>query len=1740
MERLKLIEAVRSSLTELRTLGASLKENFSVLSDELDAEKFLSFERLNSVRNDLISLIEEENSCRDLFERVFKDSPPESFAQVERLLVEKEIKILETSIYGRARKFLRLETEVPEYQKSLARHQKKLQALFGKKDFNAKAEATAEPYAKFIDAMNAPSTGAKIAMIQELRNSFDDNFIGAGLFDGDLFLKETEVPVVEPEEIAPAAPEESEFVKILHDKDAFLTDDDFAPWEEKFSVDKTDRDKEISAKRVKSDYKNTIFSKAVFAMAVGRGCVALSTLPKKIFTAESFENTAQSLLQKGYLQKFAFKDFGEFYGLTKKFSDLLRNDSNKKIVNLLSPDYKNTATLGSFLEEDARAALPRAVYFRIHAHEQEPDNSPFAVEFYSQAFRAKFHNDDNGLIVGCFWDEPSDCDKFLKKLRQYLREESKPFWYVIVAGLTLEHAEKIVDALTAALAEDFPRDANIYLYSAADDAFYWAETHEEILPEEVFSSFKVESIEDLPPEEPSDDEPIDVEPINVEPTAAPAAQIDIEPPDDDDEPVKDLPGDVLSVVCKMIADKKFYCATAYLKACSLQNAAVVPLYRRVAYALDDPLLDAAYSSDEILTLLGANLDAFDETLVTAAAIRAFFYNRTEYDYIISNLYDEIKNFKLLRTNETLTQLVHDFKEFKFVNQKGTEYFCGYETQDTREVREKLAAVVRDAEEHFIRLSDYHGETFAFARTKQILFAPEGDFNKIFTIVKTTTNSADAKTLARVKTFFRERFLRNNSDAVDKDKLNDWVQDCWDQAKDPSRSDEIVGNWRSNLIKNLERAAKIMSEWIECVEKLSNSEQNPHARFFAEVTTTLDATRKSFAKELKGKSVRAAGLTVLDETLKEISKQLNGTFSPWRHEYFYVDFLCGDDVILDENRLPKFDLNIKDGTDKLLPEQIERHANKKKLPGARERIVSIVEKKGDNFGAARILDDYLQATEGASFIAAQKYRLDETVSATAKDAARDREEFTGGVAFAQIHGQLQGMPDTKETILQIIDSCYDYAEASKNYGVFFRVKKFWDDTIKQNAADLAEDLRDELAQAADEYKKNVGDDGSLSQRVDAIDEIISLGIFPKAQRKINELRAGKQDDENSDDDDNDSTLSRFLDDYDDCRKRVQDVSKSLKVLLAGRSGDKNKFERAKSDLIDSWLPNGMPDADSGQGHEKIRDRVKALLPLLGFGELESVELVAEDSDAKSLNYEVKLKKSFQIKHKHPIAAFGSGAEADKAGFRVVCLFGQFTHENIIDYCKRFDKGNTLILLDDALKLLERRRLAKALKANKTLMHVFAVVDRVVIMYLHEHCKKQIGNPQINDTLMALIMPFSRCQPYIWAPNKPLPPEMFKGREDEMSKIKSPNGVNIVYGGRQLGKSALLKMARRQLDGNNNQRAILVDIRNQDFEEAALAVSRDLTAKNFFVEPVETNDWDELARAIQARLSTDEPAKISYFLLMLDEADTFIETCAEVDYEPINALSRVQQEDYNGALFKFVIAGLHNVVRFEKKAQENNGILPMLPPLTITPFRFEEASELLKVPLRYLGLRFPDDRFIYTIEETALYYPGLIQLFCEKLLLTLFDSNDYGADAPPYELKETHIKKILSDQDFLDNIKKRINITLTVDDDKNYYVIAQLLAYLYHKRLKVDGYSPREILELAETDDFKDLLDRNLLPADERKINAFMLELCELNILRKSETDASRYKFASQTIYRYMGTAQQIYEELFNLMTGADNG
>ena len=473
-------------------------------------------------------------------------------------------------------------------------------------------------------------------------------------------------------------------------------------------------------------------------------------------------------------------------------------------------------------------------------------------------------------------------------------------------------------------------------------------------------------------------------------------------------------------------------------------------------------------------------------------------------------------------------------------------------------------------------------------------------------------------------------------------------------------------------------------------------------------------------------------------------------------------------------------------------------------------------------------------------------------------------------------------------------------------------------------------------------------------------------------------------------------------------------------------------------------------------------------------------------------------------------------------------GKTDASRLIDTFKEIGNAkNTLVLLDYALSLADRRILARKTKTDLS-GKIFAVLDRVALLYLAKH----YSETAVNRMLMFIIMPFASYQPYIDQSAAVMPPELFIGRREELEKIESPTGVNLVYGGRQLGKTALLRMAQKDVDKNENgDRAVIVDVHDKDYHEAAEAVSAVLYDEGILKKENITDDWGILARDIKNRLrDTKEP--IPYFLLLLDEADRFIESSEAVNYQPFDALKDIQ--GIGSGKFKFVVAGLRNIIRFKKSSVlKNNNSLVHLDSLTIKPFKAMEARELLEVPLSYLGFRFPKDSetevLVSTIFGTTNYFPGLLQLYCTKMIETM--KRDYAgyseSETPPYYVRKEHIKKVLAEQSLQNDIYNKFSITLKIGNDDFYYIIALLVAYHYHNDKSSSGCDARKLLELADTYCIK-----KLTSLGEEKIDALMEEMCELNVLQ--HTGDGRYRFARHSFCQMMGTPEHIDNELEKYM------
>ena len=282
-------------------------------------------------------------------------------------------------------------------------------------------------------------------------------------------------------------------------------------------------------------------------------------------------------------------------------------------------------------------------------------------------------------------------------------------------------------------------------------------------------------------------------------------------------------------------------------------------------------------------------------------------------------------------------------------------------------------------------------------------------------------------------------------------------------------------------------------------------------------------------------------------------------------------------------------------------------------------------------------------------------------------------------------------------------------------------------------------------------------------------------------------------------------------------------------------------------------------------------------------------------------------------------------------------------------------------------------------------------------------------------------------------------------------------------------------------------------------------------------------------------------MEHFLLLLDEADQFLADCRNVDYHPVVELKRIQMDTDNR--FKFVLAGLHNVIRLYDSTADGNSALAHLSPITIRPLPFQEASALLERPLSYLGFKLKHENvsLIAQILSSTNYYPGLIQFYASRLVRSVCQAG-YGDvnERPPYWLREDQILTLLKDREFLENIRSKFMITLGIDqNEKGFYkTLAYVLAYCYFRIPEgaLHGYTAGQIREVCKEHDIYSI---NALAPEQ--VNVLLEELIVLNVLRKNELDGEPYYIFNRAAFRHMlGDEDAVEDKLLEIMEKEQQG
>jgi len=269
-----------------------------------------------------------------------------------------------------------------------------------------------------------------------------------------------------------------------------------------------------------------------------------------------------------------------------------------------------------------------------------------------------------------------------------------------------------------------------------------------------------------------------------------------------------------------------------------------------------------------------------------------------------------------------------------------------------------------------------------------------------------------------------------------------------------------------------------------------------------------------------------------------------------------------------------------------------------------------------------------------------------------------------------------------------------------------------------------------------------------------------------------------------------------------------------------SGDARKDA---GDALLSWtmLRNTPPD-----GRHRIRSG-EAIHPVLRLLGVEAKGAVKDLDVQKSKDRRFLEVSGVTINGKAMVPAFGSKLMGH---LRTLLVWGEPTEDLLLSYADHDRSGESLLVMYfGTLSPEARRRLARRVLSTSAPV---VVLDDAALAYLAANGDRQF------DATMAITLPFSNVNPYVPGKRGLVSPEMFYGRTAERNAVLGADETAILFGGRGLGKSALLRSSQDQFELEPERVALYLDLNRIGIGIAPTALTPDAL-------------WDTLMRELVKR-------------------------------------------------------------------------------------------------------------------------------------------------------------------------------------------------------------------------------------------------------------------------------------------------
>ena len=444
----------------------------------------------------------------------------------------------------------------------------------------------------------------------------------------------------------------------------------------------------------------------------------------------------------------------------------------------------------------------------------------------------------------------------------------------------------------------------------------------------------------------------------------------------------------------------------------------------------------------------------------------------------------------------------------------------------------------------------------------------------------------------------------------------------------------------------------------------------------------------------------------------------------------------------------------------------------------------------------------------------------------------------------------------------------------------------------------------------------------------------------------------------------------------------------------------------------------------------------------------------------------------------------------------------------------NNGPNIVLFDGVLSMEERGQCLNVCREKRISA---IVVDHAVAAFVAAR------HPRSFRAVQQITLPFT-CFTHYTVVAGNVPDEVFVGRNDELHQLTDRAGSLFVYGGRQLGKSALLRKIQRDFNAEPDHHAIFIDLNSHgigtwaDSQRLWPVLYNELAkiGSMGIKQNPSVRNHDAVIRPIRQWLDDKSSRRL---LLLLDEADAFLEkesSQAPSGFQNIGPLKGLF-DDTNGH-FKPVFAGLHKVQRLQNVA--NTPLAHGGRDVLVGPLAAKPARDLVVKPLEALGYRFATPESVWRLLAFTNLQPGLIQVVCNDLVVHL-QSRPLRNGEPLVVISDADIDKVTGDEHTRNKITEKLRLTISLED--RYRVIALAVAIMSMGDNFRASYSAADIRSHCTTYWKQGFTDLN-----SAGFEVYLDELIGLGVLIKDRDNL--YSVRSPNIVTMLGTKEDLETEL----------